>query len=61
MGQSTTPRPVCPMCKESGIHPTTQDCIDGLRALIDQLSTLKARSTDASIQHLGRFVPSFYP
>lgn len=55
-------RPVCPMCKEPGIHPTAQACVDALRATIEQLRTQAAQQPkDPAVAHLGRWVPSFVP
>jgi hypothetical protein len=55
-------RPVCPMCKEPGIHSTEQACIDAFRAEIDKLRKQIANlPKDPAVEHLGRWVPSFTP
>jgi hypothetical protein len=53
-------RPICPMCKEPGIHPNAQACIDALRATVDRLKTKITRlSTDPAVAGTGRWVPSY--
>jgi hypothetical protein len=54
--------PVCPMCKEPGIHGSEQKCIDNFRAEIDKLRRHIANlPKDPAVQYLGRWVPSFVP
>lgn len=64
MTESTeTPRPICPLCREPGIHGSTEQCLDTLRAAIDRARTQLAHRSpeDPAVAHLGRWVPSFYP
>lgn len=43
------PRPVCPMCREYGIHPNVDGCLEALRAARDLFDLISRASCQAAL------------
>lgn len=53
------PRPICPRCKEFGIHANDEDCLNELRAEIDRLRQQVAMLAEPSVKALGHYEHGF--